>query len=147
MALIFIIGKIYFYYATTNDKVIKHYVDKLPNNLKTLYNKIVQERLYISLCGYGLGIIISLFIIYYNLKFKREKNNSLYLVCIVITTTFIINYFYYILSPKSDWMLNHINNQQQSKIWLQMYRKMQIYYHLGFVFGIIAVGVFAFAFR
>jgi len=24
---------------------------------------------------------------------------------------------------------------------------MQIYYHLGFVFGIIAVGVFAFAFR
>jgi hypothetical protein len=44
-------------------------------------------------------------------------------------------------------MLNHINNKEDSKAWLEIYRKMQVNYHLGFVFGIIAVGIFAFAFR
>jgi hypothetical protein len=51
------------------------------------------------------------------------------------------------LSPKSDWMLNHINNPEQTKLWLQMYRTMSVYYHIGLVLGIIAVGFFAFAFR
>lgn len=147
IAFIFIIGKIYFYNATINNKVVKHYKDKLPTNLKTLYDKLSKERLYISLYGYGLGLIISLFIIYYNLKLKREKLNNLSLVCTVISVTFITNYFYYILSPKSDWMLNHINNEEQSKAWLEIYRKMQVNYHLGFVFGIIAVGILALAFR
>jgi uncharacterized membrane protein YkgB len=147
IAFIFIIGKIYFYNATTNDKVVKHYREKLPTNLKNLYDKLTKERLHISLYGYGLGLIISLLIIYYNLKVKREKLNNLSLVCTVITVCFITNYFYYILSPKSDWMLNHINNQEQSKAWLQIYRTMQVNYHLGFVLGIIAVGILAFAFR
>jgi uncharacterized membrane protein YkgB len=147
IAFIFIVGKIYFYNATTNDKVVKHYKEKLPTDLKILYDKLTKERLHISLYGYGLGLIISLLIIYYNLKLKKEKLNNLSLVCLVISVTFITNYFYYILSPKSDWMLNHINNQEQSKAWLQIYRTMQVNYHLGFVFGIIAAGILAFAFR
>jgi uncharacterized membrane protein YkgB len=147
IAFIFIVGKIYFYNATTNDKVVKHYKEKLPTDLKILYDKLTKERLHISLYGYGLGLIISLLIIYYNLKLKKDKLNNLSLVCLVISVTFITNYFYYILSPKSDWMLNHINNQEQSKAWLHIYRTMQVNYHLGFVFGIIAAGILAFAFR
>jgi uncharacterized membrane protein YkgB len=147
IAFIFIVGKIYFYNATSNDKVVKHYKEKLPTDLKILYDKLTKERLHISLYGYGLGLIISLLIIYYNLKLKKDKLNNLSLVCLVISVTFITNYFYYILSPKSDWMLNHINNQEQSKAWLHIYRTMQVNYHLGFVFGIIAAGILAFAFR
>jgi uncharacterized protein YacL len=127
--------------------VVKHYKEKLPTDLKILYDKLTKERLHISLYGYGLGLIISLLIIYYNLKLKKDKLNNLSLVCLVISVTFITNYFYYILSPKSDWMLNHINNQEQSKAWLHIYRTMQVNYHLGFVFGIIAAGILAFAFR
>jgi hypothetical protein len=44
-------------------------------------------------------------------------------------------------------MLNHIHSPEQTKAWLTMYREMQKYYHIGLVFGIIAVGLFAFAFR
>jgi uncharacterized membrane protein YkgB len=51
------------------------------------------------------------------------------------------------LSPKTDWMLNHIKTNEQNKIWLEMYKTMQFNYHMGFVIGIIAVGVFAFSFR
>jgi hypothetical protein len=51
------------------------------------------------------------------------------------------------LSPKSDWMLNYMSNPQEVKAWLLMYREMQFNYHMGLVLGIIAVGIFAFAFR
>ena len=69
------------------------------------------------------------------------------MVCLVLATSFITNYFYYILSPKKNWMLNHIETPEQTKPWLEMYRKMQVYYHTGLVLGIIAIGIFAYAFR
>jgi len=147
IATVFIIGKIYFYNATTNSKVVKHYREKLPTHLKILYDKLSNERLIISTYGYLLGFILSLFIIYYNISLKREKLNNTSLVCIVVTTCFLTNYFYYSLAPKSDWMLNHITNGEQSKLWLEMYKKMSLYYHSGLVLGIIAVGFLAFAFR
>ena len=101
----------------------------------------------ISVYGYIYGFILSLFIIFYNLKFKGIKMNTFALVCTVMATCFLTNYFYYMLSPKSDWMLNHINNPEQVKAWLLMYREMSFNYHTGLALGIIAVGIFAFAFR
>lgn len=101
----------------------------------------------ISYQGYVLGVIISLGIIFYNLKIKGTKMSNSSLVCTVIATAFITNYFYYMLHRKSDWMLNHVGNQEEVKAWLQMYREMQYNYHMGITLGIIAVGILAFAFR
>jgi hypothetical protein len=64
-----------------------------------------------------------------------------------MATCFLTNYFYYILSPKSDWMLNHMGNQKETSAWLEMYREMSFNYHAGLAFGIVAVGILAFAFR
>jgi tetrahydromethanopterin S-methyltransferase subunit B len=44
-------------------------------------------------------------------------------------------------------MLNHINSPEQTKAWLTVYKTMQFNYHFGFVIGVVAVGVLAFAFR
>jgi hypothetical protein len=67
--------------------------------------------------------------------------NTTSLVCTVVATAFITNYFYYMLSPKSDWMLNHMNNKEEIKAWLLMYREMQFNYHMGLVLGIISAGL------
>ena len=147
ISAVFIIGMIYFYNITDKSKIVRHYKDKLPNNLQKRYENISKERMKISLYGYGIGLIISLFIIFYNIKIKHMKLNNISLVCTVMATCFLTNYFYYTLSPKSDWMLNHINNPEQVKAWLQMYREMSFNYHSGLVLGIIAVGILAFAFR
>jgi uncharacterized protein YacL len=138
---------IYFYNLTDKSEIVKHYKSSLPNNLQKRYENISKERMTISYYGYGLGLLISLFIIFYNLKIKGSKMNTFSLVCTVMATCFLTNYFYYMLSPKSDWMLNHINNQEQVKAWLLMYREMSYNYHMGIALGIIAVGIFAFAFR
>lgn len=147
ISLIFIIGMIYFYNATSKSEVVKQYKSKLPKDLQVRYDKITRERMSISYYGYGLGVLLSLAIIYYNIKMKGKLLSNTSLVCIVLSVSFFTNYFYYMLSPKTDWMLNHVKNPEETKAWLQMYREMQFNYHLGLVLGILGVGVFAFAFR
>ena len=147
IAAVFLIAMIYFNIATLNSKIVKKYKESLPSELKILYDKIAKERLSISMCGYALGLVFSIIIIFYNTKIKGNRLGAKSLVCIVIATSFLTNYFYYMLSPKSDWMLNHLNSPEENKAWLEMYREMQYSYHLGLVLGIIAVGMLAFAFR
>jgi hypothetical protein len=146
IAIVFLVGKIYFYNAVSNSNIVKHYKQQLPTNLRVLYDKITNERLRISYTGFALGFCFSLLIIFYNVRLKREKLNKYSIVCIVVATCFLTQYFYYMLSPKSDWMLNNINNKEQTKLWLQMYREMSVNYHVGLVLGIIAVGLISIAF-
>lgn len=147
IAVALIIAMIYFQNATTKSKIVKEYKKQLPSNLQNLYEKISGERMRLNYYGYMLGLVLSLIIILYNYSVKRNKLTNTSLVCLVIVVSFFTNYFYYILSPKSTYMLQHINSPEQTKAWLVMYREMQYNYHFGFVVGIIAVGVLAFAFR
>ena len=147
ISAIFVIGMIYFYNMTEKSAVVNHYKSSLSSDLQKRYEKISKERLSISYQGYALGVILSLGVIFYNLKFKGSKIRTTSLICTVIATAFLTNYFYYIISPKSDWMLNHLQNKDEIRSWLQMYRVMQYNYHIGLVLGIIAVGILAFAFR
>jgi uncharacterized protein YacL len=132
---------------TKKSEIVKHYKEKLPSDLQKRYENISEERKKISIHGYILGLVFSLFIIFYNVKLKGQRLNTISLVCTVMATCFLTNYFYYMLSPKSDWMLNHINNPEQVKGWLLMYREMSYNYHAGLALGIIGVGILAFAFR
>ena len=147
ISTVFIVGMIYFYNMTNKSEIVKHYKNSLPSDLQKRYENIAEERRRISIHGYILGFILSLFIIFYNLKINGQNLKTPTLVCIVMATCFVNNYFYYMLTPKSDWMLNHVSNQQQTRAWLLMYREMSYNYHLGIVLGIVAVGVLAFAFR
>lgn len=147
IAVALIIAMIYFQNATSKSEIVKEYKKQLPSNLKNLYEKIGSERMRINYYGYSLGLILSLIIILYNYSLKRNKLTTTSLVCLVIVVSFFTNYFYYILSPKSTYMLEHINSPEQTKAWLTMYREMQYNYHFGMVIGIIAVGVLAFGFR
>jgi hypothetical protein len=76
ISAIFIIGMIYFYNSTSKSAVVQHYKSKLPSGLKERYEKITNERMMISYYGYALGFILSLFIIFYNLKMKSQKLNN-----------------------------------------------------------------------
>jgi uncharacterized membrane protein YkgB len=119
----------------------------LSPQLQKLYAKITQERRTISYYGYGLGLLLSLCLIFYYIKVKKMKMSASALVCMAASTTFLVHYFYYMLSPKSDWMLNHMHKQEEVNAWLQMYKGMQYNYHMGMALGIIAVAIFASAFR
>jgi len=147
ISAVFLIGMFYMTYATYQSDVCLKYQKQLPENLQKTYQNIVDERTRIYYFGYILGFILALLVIFYNTKVRKDRFTSGSLVCFVVAISFLTNYFYYILSPKSDWMLTHIKDPEQTKAWLAMYRGMQVYYHTGLVFGLLAVGTFAFAFR
>ena len=146
ISAIFLIGMFYFYNITGKSEIIGQYKSSLSLELQKRYDKITNERLQISYQGYALGVVLSLCIIFYNLQIKGSKMNNISLVCTVIATAFVTNYLYYMIHPKSDWMLNHLQNKEEIRAWLQMYKEMQFNYHIGITFGIIAVGFLAFAF-
>lgn len=147
LALVFIISMIYMNNATQKSQTIQVYQEQLPTNLKNLYARLTTERLHIYYYGYILGFILSLIVIIYNYQKAKGKMTTTTMVCLTVTISFITNYFYYMLSPKSDYMLNHINSPDQTKAWLAMYKHMQYYFHAGLVLGIIAVAFLAVAFR
>jgi len=146
ISAVFILGMIYFYYKTENSPIVKQYKENLSLDLQQRYTRITKERRTLSYQGYVLGLVLSLFILFYN-HIKGAKMSTFPLVCTVMTTCFLTHYFYYILHPKTDWMLTHMNTHREVQSWLQMYREMQYNYHTGVVLGVIAVGTFAFAFR
>ena len=143
LSLIFLIGMVYFYMMTYQNKVVQNYKSSLSSELQERYQKIQKERLQISCQGYALGLVLSLFVI----LALRRKISSLSLLCVVVSVSFLTNYFYYMLHPKSDWMLTHMNSQEEVDGWLKMYREMQFNYHLGLVLGILAIALWTWGIR
>ena len=147
ISVMFIVAMVYLNIASYKNKTIQNYRDQLPDNLRIVYDKISQERLKIYYQGYILGLFLSLIIIIYNYKVKENKLSLFSIICIVLATSFIANYFYYILHPKTEWMLDNITDPSQVKIWLNMYKHMKGYYHVGLLLGLIAIIILAVAFR
>lgn len=141
IGMMFIIGMIYFTLALDKTELSKRFIDTLNKSQEETYKRISNERKNIYFSGYGLGFllsIISLIVMYYN-NIKITKLNS---VCLTGAVTFITSYFYYLLSPKSDFMVLHLQSDAQKSTWLDMYKKMQYHYHLGLLLGLIGVMVF-----
>ena len=111
----------------------------LSNENKQRYVTIANERKYIYLKGFGLGFIISIFALFVLNNNKLFKVNKLVNICFVLATSFSVNYFFYILHPKSDYMVLHLKNDEEKQAWLDIYKTMQFNYHLGFVLGLVGM--------
>ena len=144
LSIVFLVSMVYMLQSTA---ITKEYEAQLPKELQQTYTKIVNERKGIYYMGYGLGFLLAIAIILYNIYVSKRKLSTLSLVSIIVSVSFITNYFYYMLSPKTSWMLDSIKDPEQTKAWLKMYRGMQTYYHGGLALGVVAMGLFAFAFR
>ena len=136
VALIFLIANIFMIFSC-NKQLKSEFVNTLTDEQKNTYEKIITERKWIYYAGYLLGIFLSILVVLF-LK-NLLKLNKISNVCIIATITFVTNYLFYILYPKSDFMILHLENKEQIKEWLDIYKYMQFRYHLGFVLGILAL--------
>jgi len=147
ISVVFVVAMIYMTYTTTSSGIIKTYEQTLKPEQKALYEKIVQERTSTYYMGYGLGVLLAVLFIIYNTRFRKVPLSAMPLVCIVVSLSFLTNYFYYVLSPKSNYMLDHLTSPEETTAWLVMYKGMQRNYHMGLLFGVVAVAFLGFAFR
>ena len=120
--------------TTTNAKhVKKDLLDQLTDKEKEIYDEIIEERKNIYYQGLILGDLIAS--IYLFFTYDQNLYRTLF---VSIAITFIVNYFYYVLMPKSKYMLQYLDTPEENKAWLKIYRFMQVRYHAAFLYGLIA---------
>jgi len=107
----------------------------LDDKQKALYHIIKRERLQLYLTGLTLGTLIALANLYY---FNDSQNSFLATICLFVTISWGFTLFYYMLMPKSTYMVQHLTSQNQIDKWVDVYRDMQWRYIIGFLLGIIA---------
>ena len=137
IAAMFIIGKVLFTYFMTRHGVVAEYEKSLDQKQQKIYKEIVDHRKMLALQGYALGLVISIGFLLARHKMVKKFNG----LCFMVAITFIVQYFYYILMPKHEWMLNHITSQQQKEQWVKVYRAYSWNYHLSILIGLIGAGV------
>lgn len=140
IASIFIIANIFVMFSSININK-DYFYSTLNDELINRYEKIVKERRNIYYVGFILGIVLSIGIISI-MKLKKIKLSKLSIICLAGAITFITNYLYYILYPKSDYMLIYLDNKNQREEWLKLNKDMKKKVHIGFILGIISVMIF-----
>ena len=132
-------------FSVDKSKIHGEFLDLLDKDQIEVYSKIVKERRSIYYQGFSLGLLLSLIIIIYNYITNSLENKLVF--CVVGSITFVVQYFYYILSKKTDWMILHLKTKKQIEGWLKVYKIMQNRYHMGLVLGIVSLSIFSIAFR
>jgi len=138
MGLAILVAKFIILFTMTFNygKIHTDFKNSLNDDQKNIYIGIIDERRKIYLKGYILGIILSVVIVLLN-KFLL-KNKIPNILCWVLVISSITSYFFYILSPKSKYMLEVLNNNTQIKNWLKVYKSMQTRFHFSYLLGVIA---------
>lgn len=103
------------------------------DELDKKYEAIIIERRNHYIFGLILGMIISFIVL------NRIKSINYYTrITLFLTITLTIAVIFYMLMPKSDYMLNHLRSMEENKKWLQVYRTMQHRYFIGLVLGALS---------
>ena len=140
IAFVLIIANVYCCSLGSKSELIKELISKLSPENQERYRKIANERRGIYFTGLFLGFILSMLLIMCCRSYFLTTNGSRGgLLCMVGAVTLSVNYFYYILAPKTDWMVLHLKSVEEREAWLKVYRNMQYNYHMGLVLGILAV--------
>ncbi len=146
-AAVVVVAMVVFTIFSSQDPTIQGFAKDLSPELQEIYKKIVRERRNIFFTGYLIGVVISIGFVIFSMNVYKIKFSVSWLICSVVAISFIVNHLYYTLSPKTDYLVNHLKNDHDRALWAKMYRQMQVYFHASFLIGLIGVGVFGYAFR
>jgi predicted PurR-regulated permease PerM len=147
VSIVFLVANIFVMFNVDKDKLKNNFIKLLNYQQRELYESLIKERRNIYFQGYALGLLLSLIYLFYIKQILGKRINNILLVCSVGFIVFITNYLYYILMKKSTYMIEHLNNKEQTKAWLDIYRTMQVKYHLGLLLGIIASMIFVASYK
>jgi hypothetical protein len=141
IAVVFLVANLYVTFTADHTKLKAKFYGLLNAPEIKRYETIIAQRRRIYLEGYALGLVLSAIVVY--CKYTKSLSlSSVSVVCLVGAITLLTNYFYYMLAPKDDYMVLHLNAPEQRLAWQEINRKMQVKYHVGLLLGIVAAMFF-----
>lgn len=81
ISLVFLVGMVYMTTMSDNEAMRK-YKQQIPDNLKALYQDIVEERKCIYYTGYGIGVFVAMLFILFNNMVLNKSFSTTSMVCI-----------------------------------------------------------------
>ena len=109
------------------------------DELDKKYEKIIIERRNHFIIGLILGLIISFVVVKY-VNIVNNFHRITFFLAITLGTSVV----FYMIMPKSDYMLNYLKTPEENKKWLEVYITMKVRYFGGFILGILASIPFAY---
>ena len=103
------------------------------DELDEKYENIITERRN----HYILGLLLGMFITSMIIKRLSIPNTFTY-ISFFFSITLGIAIIFYMIMPKSDYMLNYLKTNEENKKWLEIYKTMKCKYYTGFVLGALA---------
>ena len=122
--------------ADTTDSDYKKLYNSLSDKKKLAFDEIKKERIYIWIKASIIAIFVSITFSKFN-HYLFDSNVQFNKSCINILIFYGVQHLVYMLHPKKDWQLNHIESNSQAKLWLSKYKSMQHKWHMGLVLGIV----------
>ena len=105
----------------------------LSEQQKSKMKEIVKMRLKIFLMSMLIGIFVG-----YVLTAILSIPSEVQRLCMFITITLVVNTISYIVWPKSDYMIYHLNSVEQKKAWFAIYNEMKLKKIVGMTLGVVA---------
>ncbi len=103
-----------------------------PNQLK-VYDEIKEERCKLYFKGIALGTLVGALYLYFNSgRFGNLTTACIFTLIVMGTMT-----FFYKLSPKSKWMVEHLTDAAQVERWNAIYKMYAYKYYWGFFLGML----------
>ena len=141
VGLAFIMGKVIIALNPNIKKESQEYLNTLDTHQFEMYQKTVNERRNIYFQATFVGLLVGLMVL-----FLCKNNSNIANACAFVSTVFIIQHFWYILSPKKYVMLQYLNTKKQIQEWYDVYRAYQYSYHFGLFLGLIGYFLFGWGF-
>jgi len=129
-----LIAKLYMTLSYSKFTLMDKFIKVLNTTQRTTYLSIIQERSFIYIQGMIIGLLLGFAYLYYVNGIDNIKSH----VCAFVSIVMVTNVIYYLLMPKSTYMLDHIKGEKQITAWKNIYLYMQYRYITGILIGILA---------
>lgn len=116
--------------------VVGNYRSRLSPTAQTALKAATKERTMITFQGLVLGMIIGAVAV-----LLLGKTGKAIGVCVLASIAFVVQFLYYMLSPKSAWVVKHLHSTEQRKDWVKVYRQYQTAYYGSIAIGVIGAGL------
>lgn len=124
------IGQLYVMLNYNKYRLLDRFDSLLDNEQRIMYKSIIDERMKLYVHGMVLGVVLGF------IYLSMVPSNSVGRACIFTIIVLGTNYFYYILMPKSNYMVPHLTTREQRIAWLNIYKEMQYRCKMGFILGL-----------
>lgn len=127
--------------ATSKHQLHRAFQRTLDRDQNMRYERIALHRRNLYLQGLILGVLVACLVVGVVMRVAPLANNTSY-GCMAVVVLFVVEFLYYMLSPKGEYMVTVLKTQKQREAWLKVYRHMQVSMYGSLACALVASFVF-----